>query len=425
MMPPNISVLMNKLEKIRVILGISATQSSDDWDDVIDTFRKFELTHFDVGVLLLGAGCMLDSEISGEVSRRTESPYPTLRLALELFEDANWESIILKGQLRKNDLISLQSPKFFLDSPYVVSERALSMMMGIEWESNDNDNKSIPSLDRIYPKATWDQIVLPEEQLRLLQEIAIHARNRSLVLNNWGFSDKYSRGLGISALFYGVSGTGKTMACEVLANELGYDLYRVDLSQVINKYIGETEKNLAKVFDCMEKKLSILLFDEADALFGKRSEVKDSHDRYANIEVGYLLSRMENYQGLTVLTTNMKSNLDQAFLRRLCFSVHFPFPNRRSRELIWKSVYPTKTPLGEIDFEGLARFQLSGGNIKNTAKYAAYLSADEGSPVQMKHVKRALAVECEKCDMTVSNTQLESLLDSSSDERITERSSIA
>ena len=174
--------------------------------------------------------------------------------------------------------------------------------------------------------AVWDDLVLPEAQKRLLREIAAHVRQRLKVYETWGFGHRSSRGLGISALFAGPSGTGKTMAAEVLANELRLDLYRIDLSQVVSKYIGETEKNLRRVFDAAEDGGAILLFDEADALFGKRSEVKDSHDRYANIEVSYLLQRMEAYRGLAILTTNMKDALDTAFLRRIRFVVQFPFP---------------------------------------------------------------------------------------------------
>jgi len=187
-----------------------------------------------------------------------------------------------------------------------------------------------PRLDnlaqRIEPAATWDDLVLPEMQRQTLLEIAVHVKERTKVYEDWGFGAKSSGGLGISALFSGVSGTGKTMAAEVLANELRLDLYRIDLSQVVSKYIGETEKNLSRVFDTAEEGGAILLFDEADALFGKRSEVKDSHDRYANIEVSYLLQRMEAYQGLAILTTNMKSAVDTAFLRRILFIVNFPFP---------------------------------------------------------------------------------------------------
>ena len=206
----------------------------------------------------------------------------------------------------------------------------------------------------------------------------MHVRQRAKVYDAWGFGAARARGLGISALFAGPSGTGKTMAGEVLANELNLDLYRIDLSQVVNKYIGETEKNLRRVFDAAEEGGAILLFDEADALFGKRSEVKDSHDRYANIEISYLLQRMEAYRGLAILTTNMKSALDTAFLRRLRFVVQFPFPDAAQRAEIWRRVFPAPTPTEGLDFAQLARLQVAGGNIRNMALNAAFLAAEAG-----------------------------------------------
>ena len=184
--------------------------------------------------------------------------------------------------------------------------------------------------ERIEPIATWDDIVLPDYEMGLLHQIADQVEQRSKVYDEWGFREKMNRGLGISALFAGESGTGKTMAAEVIANELRLNLYRIDLSAVVSKYIGETEKNLRRLFDAAEDGGAILFFDEADALFGKRSEVKDSHDRYANIEINYLLQRMEAYRGLAILATNMKSALDHAFLRRLRFIVNFPFPGGRT-----------------------------------------------------------------------------------------------
>ncbi len=205
-----------------------------------------------------------------------------------------------------------------------------------------------PALDdlaqRIEPSSSWDDLVLPEVQREILHEIAAHVRQRATVYEAWGFSARGTRGLGISALFAGASGTGKTMAAEVLAHELRLDLYRIDLSSVVSKYIGETEKNLRRVFDAAEEGGAILLFDEADALFGKRSEVKDSHDRYANIEVSYLLQRMEAYRGLAILTTNLKNALDTAFLRRIRFVVQFPFPDAIQRAEIWRRIFPQLTP---------------------------------------------------------------------------------
>nr|MDQ3327547.1 ATP-binding protein [Chloroflexota bacterium] len=251
---------------------------------------------------------------------------------------------------------------------------------------------------RIEPAADWADLVLPAAQSETLREVAMHVRRRSTVYGTWGFSEKGARGLGISALFAGPSGTGKTMAAEVLAGELRLDLYRIDLSSVVSKYIGETEKNLRRVFDAAEEGGAILLFDEADALFGKRSEVKDSHDRYANIEVSYLLQRMEAYCGLAVLTTNAKRDLDTAFLRRLRFVVQFPFPDAALRAEIWRRVFPTRTPTEGLDFSTLARLNVPGGAIRNIALHAAFLAADSGAPVGMAHVLRAARTEYAKLE---------------------------
>jgi predicted nucleic acid-binding protein len=259
---------------------------------------------------------------------------------------------------------------------------------------------------RLEPAAAWEDLVLPEVQLMTLAEIALHVRRRVTVYQTWGFAAKGARGLGISALFSGVSGTGKTMAAEVLANELRLDLYRIDLSAVVSKYIGETEKNLRRVFDAAEEGGAILLFDEADALFGKRSEVKDSHDRYANIEVSYLLQRMEAYRGLAILTTNLKSALDTAFLRRIRFIVPFPFPEAGQRAEIWRRIFPAQTPTSDLDPAKLARLNVAGGNIRNIAMNAAFLAADTGEPVCMKHLLRAAQSEYGKLEKSLTETEI-------------------
>ncbi|WP_137973105.1 ATP-binding protein [Pseudomonas sp. F(2018)] len=253
--------------------------------------------------------------------------------------------------------------------------------------------------------ANWTDLVLPESQLLTLQQIAVHTHHRLTVHHDWGFADKSKRGLGIATLFWGDSGTGKTLAAEVLANTLGLALYRIDLSVVVSKYIGETEKNLRKVFDSAEELGAILLFDEADALFGKRSEVKDSHDRYANIEVSYLLQRMEAYRGLAILTTNHKAALDTAFARRLRFVVHFPFPDAAQREALWRGVFPSATPLAELDYAKLARLAVPGGTIRNIALSAAFLAAEARTPVSMQHLLRAAHIDAAKCDKPISDTE--------------------
>jgi AAA+ superfamily predicted ATPase len=258
----------------------------------------------------------------------------------------------------------------------------------------------------IIPKAKEEDLILPEKQKLILHNIMIHTMHKEKVYTEWGFADINSRGLGISALFAGGSGTGKTMAAEVLANKLDLDLFRIDLSMVVNKYIGETEKNLRQVFDAAEDGGAILFFDEADALFGKRSEVRDSHDRYANIEVSYLLQRMENYRGLAILATNMKDALDPAFLRRIRFVVNFPFPDERGREEIWKRVFPRQTPKGDIRFDILAKLHITGGSIHNIAMYASFLAAENNVPVNMEHIKKAIYIEYDKLERPLDVVEL-------------------
>jgi SpoVK/Ycf46/Vps4 family AAA+-type ATPase len=226
------------------------------------------------------------------------------------------------------------------------------------------------------------------------------------VYESWGFSARGRRGLGISALFAGPSGTGKTLAAEVLATDLRLDLFRIDLSAVVSKYIGETEKNLKQVFDAAESGGCLLLFDEADALFGKRAEVKDSHDRYANIEVGYLLQRMENFQGLAVLTTNLKSSMDKSFQRRLRFTIDFPFPDIAERRQIWERVFPPQTPTQDLDPARLAALNMTGGNIRNIALNAAFLAAGAGQPVSMGHILQAAQLEAVKTEQTISDIEV-------------------
>jgi len=258
----------------------------------------------------------------------------------------------------------------------------------------------------IIPKAKMDDLVLPPPLKQMLREIAIQVVQRDKVYREWGFERTENRGLGITALFSGATGTGKTMAAEALASELHLDLFRVDLSALVSKYIGETEKNLRRVFDAAEDGGAILFFDEADALFGKRSEVKDSHDRYANIEVGYLLQRMEIYRGVAILATNMRDSLDTAFMRRIRFSLNFPFPDEKSRAEIWRRVFPSTTPTDGLDIRNLAKLNISGGNIHNIALNASFLAAEEGGAVNMEHLKRAAQVEYEKLERPLTQDEL-------------------
>ena len=267
-----------------------------------------------------------------------------------------------------------------------------------------------PRLDelaqRIDSSADWEDLVLPEKECGVLQDIATHVQQRSQVYERWGFGSKSGRGLGISALFSGGSGTGKTLAAEVLGQQLKLDVYRIDLSSVVSKYIGETEKNLRQVFDAAEGGGVILLFDEADSLFGKRTEVKDSHDRHANIEVSYLLQRMEAYRGLAILTTNIKSAIDRAFLRRIRFVVQFPFPDATQREAIWQRMFPERTPTEGLDCKKLAKLHVAGGNIRNIALNAAFSAADDGEPVQMRHLLQAAKSEYVKLEQSLTDGEV-------------------
>lgn len=249
---------------------------------------------------------------------------------------------------------------------------------------------------------TWDMLVLPGEQLSQLREICHQVKYRSLVYGEWGFAGRLSLGRGLNILFSGPPGAGKTMAAEVIATELNLEIYKIDVSQIVSKYIGETEKNLSRIFDEAETSNAILFFDEADALFGKRSEVKDAHDRYANVEISYLLQKMEEYTGIVILATNLNQNLDDAFARRLHFKLEFPFPEKQQRGLIWRGMFPAGAPLDpDMDYDFMAeKFILAGGNIKNIALSAAFYAAHEGCPIGMKQIMLAAKREYLKLGKT-------------------------
>jgi AAA+ superfamily predicted ATPase len=251
---------------------------------------------------------------------------------------------------------------------------------------------------KLDPRYSWDDIVLPQFQLTLLHALAAAVRFRPVVQGEWGFAQRFASSAGLVALFSGVSGTGKTMSAEIIAHALRLDLFKIDLSAVVSKYIGETEKNLARIFAEAQAGSAILFFDEADALFGKRSEVRDAHDRYANIETAYLLQQTERYDGLVILATNLKKNMDEAFLRRMHFVVDFPFPEEADRLAIWSRMFPPQAPrAGDLDLPFLARqFKLSGGNIRNAVVAGAYLAAEEGAPISMRHLIRGTAMELQK-----------------------------
>jgi AAA+ superfamily predicted ATPase len=272
-----------------------------------------------------------------------------------------------------------------------------------------HSNPRLSALARkIAPRYAWDDIVLPADRVQQLREITNYVKYRSLVYGEWGFDRKLAMGKGLNALFAGPSGTGKTMAAEIIAGELALDLYKIDLSAVVSKYIGETEKNLSRIFNEAETSNAILFFDEADSMFGKRSEVRDSHDRYANLEISYLLQRMEEYEGVVILATNFRKNMDDAFVRRLHFSIDFPFPSERERLGIWQRVWPDRIPrAADVDLEQIARrVEVAGGSIRNIALAAAFLAADEEGVVGMSHVVRATRREYQKMGKVLSDGDL-------------------
>ena len=261
---------------------------------------------------------------------------------------------------------------------------------------------------RLSSPKSWHRLVLPDDVTAQLHELVERAAAQVRVMDTWGFAQTLSRGKGTTALFAGPSGTGKTMAAEIIARDLGVDLYQIDLSSVVSKYIGETEKNLDRIFRAAEDANAVLFFDEADALFGKRSEVRDSHDRYANLEISYLLQRMEAYDGLAILATNLREHLDDAFTRRLSMIVHFPAPDEPGRRRIWQRIWPPETPLAaDVNFDFLARqFKLAGGNIQNIALNAAYLAAADGGVVTMGHLRHATRREYQKMGKALSDLEL-------------------
>jgi len=251
---------------------------------------------------------------------------------------------------------------------------------------------------KVAPRYEWADLILPSDRIEQLQEICSRIRFTHVVNDSWGFDRRVAAAPGVTALFAGESGTGKTLAAEVIARDLGLLLYKIDLSSVVSKYIGETEKNLSAIFEEAHMSNAVLFFDEADALFGKRSEVKDAHDRYANLEVAYLLQQLETYEGVAILATNLRQNLDEAFTRRLSFLVDFPFPEREYRELLWKAHFPEQAPLGkDVNLVQLAdRFPLAGGNIRNAAIASAYLAAADGGVIMMAHLRHAIRREHQK-----------------------------
>lgn len=335
-----------------------------------------------------------------------------------------WETALGDTTSLLNGHVDVLATQFSLSSSVI---QATCAQVKKEWQQGGNETEEAsttfnrllwdrcrvqarPRLDdlaqRIDCTADWHDIVLADAQMAILRDMTAQVQQRVKVYEQWGFAGKSARGLGISSLFAGSSGTGKTMAAEVIARELWLDLYRIDLSAVVSKYIGETEKNLARIFDAAEMGGVILLFDEADALFGKRSEVKDAHDRHANVEVSYLLQRMEAFRGLSVLTTNLKSALDTAFLRRLRFVVQFPFPDADHRAEIWQRIFPKATPTQDLDYRKLGQLSVAGGNIRNIAINAAFIAAHQEQPVMMQHILLAAKAEYVKLERPLTDAEI-------------------
>jgi hypothetical protein len=334
---------------------------------------------------------------------------------------ALWQSALGGAAQRHDDRIIVLTAQFDLGSKAIrdAAQAGLAQSTGTGEELWDAcwhacRVQARPRLDdlaqRIETHASWDDLITPSGQQQVLRAIVAQVRQRERVYGTWGMGGRGGRGLGITALFTGTSGTGKTTAAEVLAGELKLDLYRVDLSAAVSKYIGETEKNLRRIFDAAESGGVVLLFDEADALFGKRSEVKDSHDRHANIEVSYLLQRMESYRGLAILTTNLRGSLDPAFLRRLRFIVQFPFPDAELRAAIWRRAFPVGAPTENLDPVKLARLNVAGGNIRTIALNAAFLAAEAKEPIRMSHLLAAVRIEYAKLDKTLTDSETDGWL---------------
>lgn len=347
---------------------------------------------------------------------RVEFPYPTTKERVQLWEQN------LNGTKPDNSTTELQelASKFRFSGGQIEDAAATARNLAL-WQEPETkqttmthlyqacrlqSNRKLSKLaKKVDPHYQWSDIILPADQIKILREICNTLKYRSLVYEEWGFDRKLAMGKGINVFFAGLPGTGKTMAADIIAGELGLELYKIDLSSIVSKYIGETEKNLSRIFDEAQTSNAILFFDEADSLFGKRSEVRDSHDRYANIEVSYLLQRMEEYRGMVILATNLRGNLDDAFIRRMHFSLEFPFPNIKDRRRIWDKILPSDTPVSpDLDLDLMAeRFEIAGGNIRNIALAAAFLAADDDDAIAMNHLLWATRREYQKMGRVVAN----------------------
>jgi ATPase family associated with various cellular activities (AAA) len=400
---PERQATLQLLEREAVLAQFAVYLDAGDGDAALDEL----LEQLDLSVLLIGSREQ-PATWGANVTIRVPKPGPDGQREL-------WRQVLAgrDGQIGEGALDAIVQ-QFDLDPRGIVEAVAAAAARARPHAEHGVDADGLwqacreqggPRLDdlarRIQPRYGWDDIVLPADGLGQLREIAAQVASRPRVYEAWGFGRRLGPSRGISALFAGPSGTGKTMAAEILAGALRLDLFRVDLAGVVSKYIGETEKNLRRVFEAAERSGAILCFDEADALFGKRSEVKDSHDRYANIEVDYLLQRMEDYRGLAILTTNRKAALDRAFLRRLRFLVEFPFPDADLRRRIWQRSFPPEAPVGDLDWGALARLEITGGNIRNIALNAAFLAARDDSQIGLEHIVHAARREYAKTDKLI------------------------
>ncbi|MGH9326209.1 MAG: ATP-binding protein [Terriglobia bacterium] len=408
------------LREARMNAAILYISELDDSSSPNSSARRQELVDIlaaHQGIVIIAGRVPWDSQATGT--------FEMMPVAFDVPRFAERRSCWMAELARRNVAIQpkdldLMAGRFRLTSTQIVHAVAAAQLTA-RWRSagsaSDQDQGGSPTVDelaaaarsqpgeelsglahRIESRYSWTDIVLPPDQISQLREICSQAEYRQVVYGQWGFDEKLSFGKGLNVLFSGPPGTGKTMAAEVIAHELRLDLYRIDLSQIISKYIGETEKNLDRIFTAAENSNAVLFFDEADALFGKRSEVRDSHDRYANIEISYLLQKMEEYQGISILATNLRQNLDEAFVRRLQAIVEFPFPDEEYRLRIWQNVFPEKVPLGaDVRYDLLAgEVRLAGGNIKNMALAAAFYAAADGGVLHLSHLIRAARREHQK-----------------------------
>ena len=321
-----------------------------------------------------------------------------------MLSQRQWQRMAENYHLQPGEL--WQAAARFKAESLCTKENKLAILQGLLRQADTPEFSGGAEL--LSTNKTLDDLVLPAAQRKVLNTICSFAKGSSQIYKEWGFADKIPYGRGVSALFYGASGTGKTLAATALANELGLSLYRVDLSQLTSKYIGETQKNIGRIFDQAKKTGCILFFDEADALFSRRAEVSDAQDKYSNGEIAYLLQKTEQYEGVTILATNLLQNFDDAFRRRITFMVRFPMPDTALREQLWRSIFPAKAPLDEIDYQLLAeQFELSGAGIKNCAVYAAFLAAEQNKPIGMSQIVAAVKNEYDKIGKTINPRLIE------------------